>query len=315
MIISMARLSFFIIIFFTIVLASPAQAVNTPIIAKAVVVKGAVTIYKTKEKFGRRVIVGTSFAEGDRIATGEDSAVEIEFDTGSRIRLDQSSKITMQSLHRNESGSATSIFDLAVGKVRSFVTKLASADSKFEYHTKTAIAGVAGTDFVVEVPDENSMVVYVIPDDVEPGEEESGVCQDSALWDDGVVYVKGFDSEETSVDVLSCFMTTIISGMAPGRPVLIPDSILFGAITNLPFSGAKPAAVIMQEQAMMENIARRVSVPLKTGDPMDGSLQRLDRQYDQGQGTSTGGGGSGGSGGGSKVSPVVTGEITINIGL
>ncbi|VAX23371.1 hypothetical protein MNBD_NITROSPINAE04-267 [hydrothermal vent metagenome] len=284
-----------------------------PITARAIVVEGMVTLFTADKKAGQRVTVDASFAEGDRVVTGDGSALEIEFGTGDRVRVDESSEMTIQSLHRDDSGSTFSIFNLALGRVRSFVTKLASGDSKFEYHTKTAIAGVAGTDFVVEVPDDNnSMVVFVLPKDADLGEEGSGVCQDKTLWDKGTVYVKGFDSAESSVDVLSCFMTTILSGMAPGRPVIIPDSIIFGAINNLPFSRSGSAVSSGQEQAMMENIRRRVAVPLVTSATMDNSLQRLDRQYDQGQGTSTSGGGSGS--GGAPLSPLVTGSITINIG-
>jgi len=283
-----------------------------PITARAIVVEGMVTLFAADKEVGRRVAVDSSFAEGDRVVTGDNSALEIEFGTGDRVRVDESSEMTIQSLHSDDTGSTFSIFNLALGRVRSFVTKLASGDSKFEYHTKTAIAGVAGTDFVVEVPDDTSMVVFVLPKDADLGEEGTGVCQDRILWDKGAVYVKGFDSAETSVDVLSCFMTTILSGKAPGRPVIIPDSVIFGAINNLPFSEAGSARSSGEGQAMMENIRRRVSIPLVSSKTMDNSLQRLDRQYDQGQGTSTSGGGSGG--GGSPLSPVVTGSITINIG-
>jgi len=291
-----------------------AYAATTPVTARAIVVEGMVTLFPANKEVGRRVAVDASFAEGDRLITGKNSAVEIEFGTGDRIRVDESSEMTIQSLHRDDTGSTFSVFNLALGKVRSFVSKLTTTESKFEYHTKTAIAGVAGTDFVVEVPDDNSMVVFVLPKDADLGEEGTGVCQDRTLWDKGAVYVKGFDSAETSVDVLSCFITTIFSGRAPQRPRIIPDSILFGAINNLPFSSAQAPVSAIQRRSMMENIRRRVAIPLVTGDTMDNSLQRLDRQYDQGQGASTSGGGTGSGGGGSPLSPTVSGAITINIG-
>lgn len=81
---------------FAIVFTTSTYAENKPIVAKAIVVEGAVTVFLVGEKFGRRVTVGSSFADGDRIVTGKDSSVVIEFVTGSRIRVDQSSEMILR---------------------------------------------------------------------------------------------------------------------------------------------------------------------------------------------------------------------------
>jgi hypothetical protein len=69
---------------------------DPPVIAKAITVEGAVTVFLAGEKFGRRVTAKTSFAEGDRIVTGAKSAIVVQFKNGIRIRIDESSEMIVR---------------------------------------------------------------------------------------------------------------------------------------------------------------------------------------------------------------------------
>ena len=297
-------ISSFTTAFLTLAFASAAHA--APIAATAVEVKGAVTATDPRGVI-RPLATGGSLREGDRIVTGKGASTEIEFDGGDRVRLGESSDMTIKSLAR-ENSQSTSIFSLAVGKARSLVTGLTKG-SKFEYQTRTAICGVAGTDFVVEADDAGKTLVYVMPDSsaYEGAEPGADVCSNSANWGDGVAYVRSAGGGET-VFVQSCFWSEVSPGLAPTKPITVPDDMLFGAGRGLPFLMLPQRS---SQKTMLENIERNVSLPLKSADSVGPSLQKLDTHYDQGSGASSTGGGSGSA---PPAPPLVHGTITINIG-
>jgi len=286
---------------------APASAYAASITATAIHVEGDVKVIAAADAKTSRVDVGRDFYEGDRIITGPSSALEIEFSTKDRIRLGESSDLTIKSLQRKSGGATKSIFGLLMGRVRSIVSKLATEDSQFEYQTRVAIVGVAGTDFVTELPDDRTLNIYVLPKGktVKPG-GEAGYCQDSALWQSGKVYVKGRDPGKTVLYVDSCFMTTVLLDQPPQQPVIIPDAKLYDFTTNLPFSVKETAP---SDEMMMDNIARRVSVPLIDPGVRDDSQQRLDNHMDQGYGLSS----RAGHNGLSNNDASVRGSITIQI--
>ncbi len=289
---------------------APTSAYAASITATAIHVEGDVKVIAAADAKTSRVDVGRNFYEGDRIITGASSALEIEFSTKDRIRLGESSDLTIKSLRRKSGGATKSIFGLLMGRVRSIVSSLATEDSQFEYQTRVAIVGVAGTDFVTELPDDRTLNVYVLPKGKtgkpRGGGSGAGFCQDSSLWQSGRVYVKGRDPAKTMLYVNSCFMTTVSLGQAPDKPVLIPDSSLYDFTTNLPFSVKEEAP---SNEMMMDNVARRVSVPLIDPGVQDSSSLRLDNQMDQGSGLSN----RSGHNGSPSNNASVRGSITIQI--
>lgn len=189
-------------------LAAPsAWAATAPIAAEATHVEGAANVVSIRDAKTRPIALGMKFFEGDRIRTGA-GVVEIEFDTGDLIRVDRDTDLTVQSLHRDEQGSTFSIFNLAIGRVKSAVTKLADQRSKFEYRTKTALCGVAGTPpFIVGFQGSRTFVDLL-----------------GAKGEPGAVSVRGFDPAQTLVTVLSGFRTTVAPGLPPQPPFEIsPD--------------------------------------------------------------------------------------------
>ncbi|MCX8093968.1 MAG: FecR family protein, partial [Candidatus Goldbacteria bacterium] len=86
--------------------------------------------------------------EGDAFRTKADSSLEITFDDATIIKLGPNTDLKLSEMKRN-ANIATTIFSLVKGKFLAIVDKLKTPDSKFEVHTKMAIAAVKGTEFAI----------------------------------------------------------------------------------------------------------------------------------------------------------------------
>lgn len=88
----------------------------------------------------------------DRIVTGEASKVQIIFRDDSVITLSPNSELVIDAnVFDQRSGRRESVMSLLQGKIRSVVGEAYSKNnSKFEIHTRTATAGVRGTENIVE---------------------------------------------------------------------------------------------------------------------------------------------------------------------
>jgi len=94
--------------------------------------------------------VGDFVSEGVTIKTGLKSAVDIHF-SGSVIRILEKSTVTIRELMKEIEGNKefTEIY-VEEGKVFSQVARKLKSDEKYQVTTKTAVAGVRGTEFLVE---------------------------------------------------------------------------------------------------------------------------------------------------------------------
>ena len=301
-----------------------------PIKATAVYVEGKVTVFSVTDSKVRTVVVGTAFREGDRVKTESNGVVEIEFDTKDLIRLDKNTDMTIKSLRRNEKGSTFSVFNLLVGRVKSAVSKLADKDSKFEYHTKAAICGVAGTPpFIVEFRKNQAFVDLL----GKKGEE-------------GAVYVRGFDPAKTLVTVFAGNRTTVQTGMPPLEPFPISTSRLRQLNKTMPFKikppkerikekqgpktgekkeekkpeeapqppsepPSKPGAPSVEEKMIINNLTRKVSVPRQTSPEQAKSVAGVENRTTQEQGII----GQKVESGGEIAPPVTTTTIDVIIDL
>lgn len=92
---------------------------------------------------------GDSLNAGDIIRTKRKSKCEVVFIDGSVLRLAENSRLRVTEFAQTE-GSRKATLDLFRGKVQNVVkaaTGGASATSRYEVHTPTAVAGVRGTNF------------------------------------------------------------------------------------------------------------------------------------------------------------------------
>ncbi|MBI5816120.1 MAG: FecR domain-containing protein [Nitrospinae bacterium] len=268
-----------------------------PIKATAKFVQGDVFVVRLADGKQESVVKGTAFAEGDRVTTSKSGVVEIEMDTGNLIRVDKSSDLTIKSLRRNERGSTFSIFGLSFGRVKSAVSKLASKESKFEYHTKAAIAGVGGTPpFVVEADGDTTNVDLL-------GSEGQA----------GQVYVIGGDPSRTTVLLNAQFRTTVTTGQQPALPFPIDPERLQFLNRVIPFSvTGQPSAgggMPLFQDVLIDNLSRHVTPPVTTNPGGAKTLEDLDTQLYQCP-TCAGGGSSGGGAAGAGLTPVI---IKINV--
>jgi len=292
--------------FFLTALSPPSSfAATTPIGAKAVYVEGVAHVSSVKEKSGRRVELNSTFTEGDRVKTEADGIVEIEFDTGDLVRVDKDTEMVVRSLKRDESGSAFSIFNLVIGRVKSAVGKLATKDSKFEYHTKTAIAGVAGTPPWVLSFHENTTEIDLL----------------GQKGDKGFVYVQGLDPKKTLVTLSPGTRTIVRLGMAPLKPFPIEPDRLEMLMRTIPFSREHyiPRPTVEKElidrlgsigqQLVTSVISQSVSTPRQILPEVAQSVDSTNTQSTSGQGAV----GQYGQTGGVSTSQPVKLKVKINL--
>lgn len=90
-------------------------------------------------------VKGQILFPGDVVETKGGAEVELLFEDGNITRIGENSKFTIMQLTVEKNSARRAVIDLAVGKVKNSVLKLANKQSKFEVHTKTAVAGVTGT--------------------------------------------------------------------------------------------------------------------------------------------------------------------------
>jgi hypothetical protein len=97
---------------------------------------------------------------GDTFETKADGKVKIRLNDGSEMIVAANSRVTIENVSVDEvSGKRKIILDLLRGKVRSRVKKKYDTENTFTVKTRTAVAGVRGTDFVASFePGENEWV-------------------------------------------------------------------------------------------------------------------------------------------------------------
>ncbi|MBC7320399.1 FecR domain-containing protein [bacterium] len=97
---------------------------------------------------------GDILDSGDSLKTGENSYAELRFSDGSTVKINPETEV---SIYRD-------YLSLAIGYVRLYITKLFP---NFEVRTPSAIAGVRGTEFSVEVLEDQTTIVTVYEGEVD----------------------------------------------------------------------------------------------------------------------------------------------------
>lgn len=90
---------------------------------------------------------GATLDEGDTVKTASDGRMALKFSDGTRINVGNETELEItEFLLKKKNRSAT--FSLSTGKIRAVVNKF-SGSSDIKVKTKTGVAGVKGTDFIV----------------------------------------------------------------------------------------------------------------------------------------------------------------------
>ncbi len=209
-----------LILFLLLLAAGVVTSMAAPIGATVIHQEGSASVFSTAVGKRLPLRMGDRIAEGDRIRTGRNGNVEIEFDTGSVIKIDAGTDLVVKSLRRDNKGSTFSIFGLLFGRVKSAVRKLVSSESRFEYQTKAVVAGVAGTP---------PWVITVLPN----GAAEVDLL--GAKGDKGAVFVQGLDPQKTLINLTPGTGTRIFTGAPPAPPTPISPARFQKLNQGLPF--------------------------------------------------------------------------------
>jgi hypothetical protein len=94
----------------------------------------------------------------DLLKTDNNGRVRVGLDDGSILSVGTSSQMRVV---RHDAKSQQTQIELTYGKMRSQVVKLVAPGSSFEVRTPTAVAGVIGTDFILDVSS-TSTKLYVL---------------------------------------------------------------------------------------------------------------------------------------------------------
>lgn len=123
---------------------------------KLVVVKGDVQIENSKTKKSSKAQVNSEVCSGDGITAGKDSRAKVEMVDGNEINISPDTKIILESYEFNPEQQKKKVtLNVMFGKVRANVKQKydepdssGTAQNTFQVKTKTAVAGVRGTDFL-----------------------------------------------------------------------------------------------------------------------------------------------------------------------
>lgn len=121
--------------------APPASAKTAEPAAKLAFASGDVTVESRGS--GRLVKTGEPLSDGDAVSTGEKATAVVELADGSRLKLRESSRLTLTLPGPRE--TATEVL-LSLGSVFAKVTKRLPG-AEFRVRTRTAVAAVRGTEF------------------------------------------------------------------------------------------------------------------------------------------------------------------------
>jgi hypothetical protein len=138
------------IVFFSIIIIIP-PCFSGDIYGIFMIVKGDIKI-KTTRGLVMPIMVGSKVTVGDRILSGAESRAKIVMVDRNSINILPKSELFIKAYENNrQTGSRNVQLELTQGKVSIHVINIYDGEkNKFEIKTPTAVAGVLGTQFVME---------------------------------------------------------------------------------------------------------------------------------------------------------------------
>ena len=146
------------------------------LIGSFTIVKGKVNILRAGEEKWIKAEVDMPVYPGDKVKTGAKSEAELILDDGSMLRIEEKTLIEIvDSKIEGEGEEAKKNFflNLFSGKALNNLKKLAHKESRYNITTKTAVAGIRGTEFSVEA-DEDKTEVAVFEGEVDVANKVEG---------------------------------------------------------------------------------------------------------------------------------------------
>jgi ferric-dicitrate binding protein FerR (iron transport regulator) len=116
-----------------------------------------------------KLATGVLLAAGDQVTTGTGARLELKLPDGSTLRFDERTTFKLVAMTGSQKGQTRNIrISMVVGKTWARVAKLfGKKRGGFDIATQTAVAGVRGTTFRMNVEEDNSAVLKVYGGEVE----------------------------------------------------------------------------------------------------------------------------------------------------
>jgi hypothetical protein len=151
--------------------------------------EGEVLFQKAGDKTWLPVEANMPLESGDRIRTGFNSSAEILIDDGSILKLEDNAKMELTGLYVDSATKKvkTRLY-LAIGRLFSNIAQMMNRESRFDVQTPTAIVGIRGTEFVIELADAEETDVGVFEGSVyvnSVDDQGSIIKEDEVLVTDG----------------------------------------------------------------------------------------------------------------------------------
>lgn len=144
---------FFILIIALTIMGSSINIVS-PYRATIIKIEGTVLKRINPQNIWISANKGDILDDGDSLKTKENSYAELRFSDGSIVKINPETEVSIYKDY----------FSLAIGYIRLYITKLFP---NFEVRTPSAIAGVRGTEFSVEVLNDQTTIVTVYEGEVD----------------------------------------------------------------------------------------------------------------------------------------------------
>jgi len=202
-------------------------------VATARKLSGDVTQRSGEKSIYAALSAGSPLAEGSWVRTGKNGWVELALSDGSTLTLANNGELELTRLRLGKD-KREGLINLAQGKLRANVVKLAGKQADIKVKSGTAVAGVKGTSF---------MMMSEGPANVFFGNE-------------GIVSIKGTGQEEKLMTAGTMTQTT--RGYDPQEPVKVePGSPLADALKTFnEITGETPPADWLAGDALPSIIAR-----------------------------------------------------------
>jgi len=130
--------------------------------AEVTLLEGKAELIKKGMIKAQPLMLGDYIAHGDRISTTKGSRVELKLPDNSLIRFDEVTTFEIVSVEFDKKTKQRNInVNMVLGKTWANVSKIFGQRGRFAVSTKTAVAGVRGTIYRVNVEKDNSVLVKV----------------------------------------------------------------------------------------------------------------------------------------------------------
>ncbi|GEM_PF-1413872 len=135
--------------------------------ARVSFVQGSAFVRKQGVSRWEPVSLGRVLTVMDELATDSTGRVEVTFDNGSRLKLRPKSGLVITKMTL-EAGREEAVIDigLSLGKISAKVAKLQMKRERFSVGTPTAVAGIRGTEFILESRADRASLLSVWEDNV-----------------------------------------------------------------------------------------------------------------------------------------------------